>query len=119
MLIVKARGPAPNRATGVANRYPRRWTVLMITCRPDGTSDLAHAARERIIGDDGVRPDRTDQLLLGHKAVSVFNQIAQNAEALGAQLNLAIGGSQGAPLDVQGMELSPNLGDGRGQAAAA
>ncbi len=61
--------------------------------------------RQRLIGHGHVRPNRLDQFLLGHKAVSVFNKIAQDLEGLWTQLNIAVRSPQRAAPDIQRISL--------------
>ena len=67
----------------------------------DGLAHLADAARQRLVGHDHVRPDRLDQLVLGDKAPGIFDQTAQHLEALGTQIDFAIGGPQTALRNIQ------------------
>jgi hypothetical protein len=66
---------------------------------------------QRLIGHGHVRPDRLEQLLLGHKAIGILHEIAQQLEALRTQRNLAIRGSQRVARDIQRVSVeSEHLG---------
>ena len=60
----------------------------------DGLAHFADATRERLVGHDHVRPDRLDQFVFGHQAPGILDQTAQHLEALGTQIDFAIGGPQ-------------------------
>src|SRR5262249_58360411 len=42
------------------------------------------------VGYDNIWPDRLEQLLLGHQAIPILHEIAQQLEALASKRNLAI-----------------------------
>jgi hypothetical protein len=52
-----------------------------------------------------MRPDRPEQLVLGHQAVRILHEIAQQLEALAAERDLAIRGSQRVARDIQRISL--------------
>jgi hypothetical protein len=66
----------------------------------DRLANLAHTTRQRFVGYDHIRPDRLEQLLLGHEAIRILHKIAQQFEILRAKRNLAIGGSQRVSRDI-------------------
>jgi hypothetical protein len=49
-----------------------------------GIANFAYAMRKRFIGNDHVRPDRLDQLVLGHKTLGILDKIKQDFKALWA-----------------------------------
>src|SRR5262249_26039600 len=67
----------------------------------DGIANLADTVRQHIVGDDDIRPDRLDQLVLRDDPIRVFNQKAQYFESLVPQFDFATGGQQTALRDVQ------------------
>jgi hypothetical protein len=71
----------------------------------DRLANLAHATRQRFFGYNNIRPDRLEQLLLGHQAIRILQKIAQHLEILRAKRNLAIGGPQRVPRDIQRISL--------------
>src|SRR5215468_4215235 len=99
-----ARGNAHNwRGEPVAAaRHGRNNDLLAVT---DRVANLTDAAHQRFVGYGHIRPDRLEQLLLGHQAIGILHKIAQQLEVLGAKRNLAIGGSQRVPRDIQRISL--------------
>src|SRR5262249_28839821 len=71
----------------------------------DGVAGLAHTMRQRLVGHHCVRPNRLDEFLLCDQAAGVFDEIAQDFECLGPQLNLAIGSPQRAGRFIQRVSL--------------
>ena len=45
-------------------------------------ADLVDALHEAVVGHGRVRPDRGHQLVLGDETVGIFDQVAENGEAL-------------------------------------
>ena len=60
---------------------------------------------QRFVGYDNIWPDRLEQLVLGHQAIWILHEIAQQLEALAAKRNLAIRGSQRVACDIQRKSL--------------
>ncbi len=67
----------------------------------DGVTHLAHAMRQRFLGYGHIRPDRLQQLFLGHQAIRILREIVQQLEALPPQRNLAICASQRVARDIE------------------
>ena len=73
------------------NRYPRRATVLM-NCGLPASSPSAWRSSETacvkcVVGDVGVRPERVEQLLFRDQLAGVVEQMEQEVEELGRQLD--------------------------------
>src|SRR5262249_13382193 len=58
-----------------------------------------------ILVDADPRPDRRHQLVLGHQAAGIFDQVTQDLEALGPQRLLAVSRGQAAAMKVEGKPL--------------
>ena len=67
----------------------------------DRLTHLADALRKRLVRDDHIRPNRLHKLALRHQAVGILDKVAQNLEALRAQLNLAIRPPQTTAHDIE------------------
>src|SRR5260370_8020855 len=78
-----------------------------LTIVADGIADLAHTMRQRFVGHDHVRPDRLDELLLGHQATSVLNEIAQDLECPRAQFDDAISRPERTARRIERISLKP------------
>jgi hypothetical protein len=61
--------------------------------------------RQRFVSHDNIWPDRLEQLLLGHQAIWILQEIAQQLEALPAKRNLAIRGSQRVACNIERISL--------------
>ena len=99
--------PRPSRRAKPAPRSgrPRHGCDNGLLAVTDGLANLAHATCQRLVGYDNIRPDRLEQLLLGHQAIRILHEIAQQLEALRAKRKLAIRGSQRVPRDIQRISL--------------
>jgi hypothetical protein len=53
----------------------------------DGLSSCLDAARQRGLRDEAITPDLVEQLVLGHDAVAVLQQIHENVENLRLELD--------------------------------
>jgi hypothetical protein len=71
----------------------------------NGFAHFAHAMCQRLVRHVHVGPDSLKQLLPGHEAIGILQEIAQQLEALRAQRNLAIHGSQHIARDIQRISL--------------
>jgi hypothetical protein len=56
-------------------------------------ADVTHAPGDRFIGHTHTRPDRLKQCVLGHEPARALDEATEHIEALGAQLNVALGGT--------------------------
>ena len=57
---------------------------------------VAHTSAERIVAHNDIGPNRFEDFILGHDAVSVFSEVTQHVEALWTQLNIPIVRAQAA-----------------------
>ena len=73
-----------------------RWSASPSASR----TSLMHRVREFVAHND-IGPNRLDYFILGHKAVSVFNEVTQNVEALWPQLNIPIVRAQAAAREIK------------------
>ncbi len=72
-----------------------------------GMTHLAHALHERLVSHDHVRPYRLDQLVLGHEASRICDQVPEDLETPRAQFDLAVRGSEASANDIERVALKP------------
>ena len=85
--------PRRQRPTGAMNRYPRRATVLMnfgvAGVVAERLAQLRHRLRQRVVGDVGAGPQRVEQCFLRHQRAGVVEQMEQQVEELGREIERA------------------------------
>src|SRR5690606_24765573 len=109
----RASAPLGRRAQRVVRRRPlgdrcgehvaaaRDRADRLLRLVVERATDLDEALRERVVGDDDVRPDGADQLVLGHELAVALDEVGQDLERLGSQLDLRAVAAQEAAVEVK------------------
>ena len=67
----------------------------------DRTPDFGHRNRDRPVADEGVRPQRVEDLLAGYRARPLLRQQLEQREGLGSQVNRFAAAPQLAGVEIQ------------------
>ena len=84
------------RNEAVAVPMPGRDELRLFGVVAEGFAQLLNAGGQGVIADDGVAPDRGEQLLLGHWLAGAIQEQRQHRGRLARQLELALVGPQPA-----------------------
>ena len=71
------------------------------------SADVADASRQRLVRNNHVRPDRSNDLVLRDQPAGIFHEIAEHFEALGAQLDRVLPVAQRAARHVERVAREP------------
>ena len=97
---LRARGAAPRRRLrqlrdeAVAVAMPGLDVARLLGVVPERLAQFLDAGGEGVVADDGVAPDRGEQLLLGDRLAGALHQQPQHRRGFARELDLALVGPQ-------------------------